>query len=535
MFRTARTRPWINLAPGFVVLAGYVAHAWHYLVYINDDAFITFRYSLFLTLGRGPYFNVGEHVEGYTNFLLMLLMAGGIAVFGTDNALLIARLIGVAGGVLALVAAWALCARWLRKIESVARHADLLAWTAPLLIAVNAAYALNTMSGLETTLFSGWLLLGLWLIQQAHDEQRWRGAGVAFALTRPEGAITFGVVVLAQLLVGAWRRGALRRAFVTDLAIVAAAVVAHLVFRYIMYDGELLPNTYYAKAGGASFRTGAALYIGQFAWYHLGVVAAPVALLPLLARNTEVRRGTAPALFVCLVTVLGLLKTGPDWMLGYRLLVPFAPIWAALAVCGLAAVIDRVRRHALPLACAACAVLASLVTYQGDMPRAYYDHCLTRRQGFLRGHMALADWLNADAKRGDTVALMDIGIVGFLCPNLHILDITGLTDRHIAKSPGEFLRKQYDPAYVLDRRPRYIVITETADSAAPDAPLHPWTPIEAGLVQQRSFVQHYVRTRPSTSADDRLARRAAQAGAERVFEHRYPGRPYFLFVYRYHP
>ncbi len=36
---------------------------------------------------------------------------------------------------------------------------------------------------------------------------------------------------------------------------------------------------------------------------------------------------------------------------------------------------------------------------------------------------------------------MDIGIIGYECIDQRILDITGLTDRYIAQSPGEFLDK----------------------------------------------------------------------------------------------
>lgn len=47
--------------------------AWHNQ-FIQDDALITFRYSLNLANGLGPIWNEGERVEGYTNFLWMLLM-----------------------------------------------------------------------------------------------------------------------------------------------------------------------------------------------------------------------------------------------------------------------------------------------------------------------------------------------------------------------------------------------------------------------------------------------------------------------------
>ena len=61
------------------VAALYLAHVASYGGQINDDAFITFRYSKHLAQGVGPFYNVGEHVEGYTNFSLMLLMALVIA------------------------------------------------------------------------------------------------------------------------------------------------------------------------------------------------------------------------------------------------------------------------------------------------------------------------------------------------------------------------------------------------------------------------------------------------------------------------
>ncbi len=40
-----------------------------------DDAFITFRYSQHLAEGIGPVWNADQRVEGYTNFLWMVLMA----------------------------------------------------------------------------------------------------------------------------------------------------------------------------------------------------------------------------------------------------------------------------------------------------------------------------------------------------------------------------------------------------------------------------------------------------------------------------
>src|SRR5437762_2663917 len=85
-----------------IVVGLYLAHCYWYREYVNDDAYITFRYSRFLSLGRGPYFNIGEHVEGYTNFLLMLLLAPIIALAGPAAAPVAAKALGLLCGVAGL-------------------------------------------------------------------------------------------------------------------------------------------------------------------------------------------------------------------------------------------------------------------------------------------------------------------------------------------------------------------------------------------------------------------------------------------------
>src|SRR5690242_18166607 len=44
---------------------------------VFDDAFISFRYVRNLLDGHGLVWNVGERVEGYTNFLWVMLVAAG--------------------------------------------------------------------------------------------------------------------------------------------------------------------------------------------------------------------------------------------------------------------------------------------------------------------------------------------------------------------------------------------------------------------------------------------------------------------------
>jgi len=527
-----------------VVFAAYLGQVALFWPQINDDAFITFRYSRFLAAGQGAYFNVGEQVEGYTNFLMMLLMAGVIRFLGPDEVLFAAKLAGVAGGAVAICATAALTASWLRATRA-ADCAWTLGWLAGGLIATNSAFVLNTTTGLETGLFAGWIALGLWLGELTRRSARWCGAGVAFALaglTRPEGPAAFAAAFGGRLLAGEWRHRAGRLALLLDGAIVTLAFGGQLAFRYLAYDGELVPNTYFAKLGGFANDT-AAQYLWRFAWLHLAGAPLLLALLPLLALRRETRAACLPALLVTLYAVAAVVHTGPDWMPAARLLVPYLAGWAALAVLGIAVACERaapggrtVRASGRVPLLATTALTLGLTIWQVPTTRAHQLHSDIRAAGYLNGHVALADYLNQHARPGETVALMDIGLVGYHCIQLNVLDITGLTDRFIAKSPGGFLDKQFDLAYLFDRRPEYLVIVLTAsvplEQLADFSQLACWTAIEGRLIDHPAFAAQYVRFRPDDATAAPLDRLAGALGAEKVFQHDYPGAmPYLLVLY----
>ena len=150
--------------------------------------------------------------------------------------------------------------------------------------------------------------------------RRRRIAFAAATLTRPEGAMAFAVYVVAQAISTWWpvlvgggssareaARSGMGRQILPDVAIVSAVVAAHLAFRAIAYDGELLPNTYFAKIGGALNSAPPRLYV-----YHglaipfggaIGVLAALAGILldavmssPRAARDRRRRGGRHGAL-----------------------------------------------------------------------------------------------------------------------------------------------------------------------------------------------------------------------------------------------
>ena len=70
---------------------------WYYWYYTVDDAFISFRYVRNLLDGHGLVFNPGERVEGYSNFLWVMVLAALGKFF--PNIPLVAKILGVVSGV----------------------------------------------------------------------------------------------------------------------------------------------------------------------------------------------------------------------------------------------------------------------------------------------------------------------------------------------------------------------------------------------------------------------------------------------------
>ena len=63
------------------VLIAYCAHAFSY-IFLNDDAYISMRYAHHWAHHGEIVYNLGERVEGYTNFLWVAILAGVIKLGG---------------------------------------------------------------------------------------------------------------------------------------------------------------------------------------------------------------------------------------------------------------------------------------------------------------------------------------------------------------------------------------------------------------------------------------------------------------------
>ena len=127
-----------------------LAHMLQYGACVQDDAFISFRYAANLLDGHGLVYNPGERVEGYTNFLWTLLLAGAMGLGANP---VIASVVGGMASAVAL--AWGGARLAEETLE--------LRWPGLLVaafVALDAGVTLEGMQGLETVFYAALLKFG---------------------------------------------------------------------------------------------------------------------------------------------------------------------------------------------------------------------------------------------------------------------------------------------------------------------------------------------------------------------------------------
>lgn len=439
-----------------------------------DDAYISYRYAQNLVDGHGLVYNIGERVEGYTNLLWTLMVAGGIAL--GVSASLVGHWLGFASGVFLLLVTY------FYSRSLLPQEMKWLALAAPMLLYASNSFVCWTISGLETPLFAAWVTAAV-----AAFAIRRMGWVLVFcilaSLTRPEGALLAALLLgfdwLAQLIAQPPKR--LTELLRLSLPCLAYALfIAGLTAFRVVYYGDVLPNTFYAKTGGIP------LSYGPVYLYRFLADGAIFLLVPALVGLSckAYRIGFA---FLVLIAVY-LIAVGGDVFSHGRFLLPVLPILIAGALQGIAEAEKASTKvgllTALTLPAFVLCSLYSLWPSNTDFPEtleiaptlplsakreSVKVPSLPLSEPFFEAQVAKLRQLDPPAK---LVAAIGIGQMGYFGREMAILDLVGLTDRHIARSdkqvegalvlPGH---QKSDASYVLSRRPDVIYIPKLGAAA----------------------------------------------------------------------
>jgi arabinofuranosyltransferase len=416
--------------------------------YIPDDTFITLRYARNVLDGKGFVFNDGERVEGYTNFLwlLIIVFAGklGLPLVASARALSLAFSIGT----LALLGAAA--RRDTKPAEERAPEENpgwmetIRIFLAPVLLAVSPPFLVWSTSGSEMPLFAFLLLAGFMSIEGEKRPGRALAAFGLLGLVRPEGAL-FYAAALAYLLARGTRKAQVAFA---GIGIAAMLYAPYLIWKW-RYFHALIPNTFYAKTGppGLMLRNGLRYLFGFFLSYGYLLVAG-IALLRAASRP----RGSylLPLALVCACGGVPLIFGG-DWMPHYRLLLPALPLIMLVVSRGVAAAAPQAVRWA---------VFALMPLLLVVVPGAFGYETFTAERLTVRAFAHLGRRLESILPPGTSIGCGSTGAIGYYS-GMPVVDILGLTEPRIARhgavvgtQPGHL---KTDGAYVFARKPDLLL------------------------------------------------------------------------------
>ena len=451
---------------------GLYAYIADYLKFIQDDAYITFRYVANYLNGDGLVFNIGERIEGFTNFgwTIYLLLWGSL---GFDY-IAIAAYSGLIFGGLSLFLIF-IIARDLFGPDD--RWFSLLAL---FLVAINFSFAYWSPAGLETAAFTFLTLLSVRL----YLKRNWLLAAVlALAVwVRPEGALLAIIFVFIEALL----EKRLPKFAITAGAIAFVISIPFLIFK-VTYYGSILPNPFYAKTSFDFEQLTSGLeYAGR---YFLDYGFVGIGFL-ITALNLKRLSYSVKVLWLfSFAYLLYIVLVGGDVLKVHRFFLPIFGITAMLVAVSVRLILEpfRAKSRYLLLVVAAIPLLwltyrlpLDFVTYYNDTEKTFVS-----KMDFISNAMKDSDSTNF------SVAIATIGKLGYELVGHEVIDIIGLTDSTIARHSNTNIEglkttwkeRKYNIPYILAKAPDYIVFSTG---------IKPSAPAEKALYMYPAFFLSYV-------------------------------------------
>ncbi|RKX25599.1 MAG: hypothetical protein DRP46_11780 [Candidatus Zixiibacteriota bacterium] len=432
--------------------------------FTQDDAYITFRYAANYLGGHGLVYNIGERVEGYTNFLwLQWMIIGGLIGF---DFVLLSKFLGVICGIGSIFVVFLLGRELFGK-------RSILPGITAIFLGCTYSFAYWSAAGLETAAFA--LAVSAAFYFYCRRSYLLPSVLIIAALLRPEGGLIFLFLVLFEIYqtrrIGSY-------ALFTALVFILA-LVPYLIFK-IAYFGDIFPNPFYAKTGlnWDKLRDGFE-YIGLYGWHYLG---AGLFLLPAFIFVRKIPGRLKALLIIIPVYALYIVAVGGDVLKVHRFFVPIMGPVLLMIVYGIS---HLCRKKMLILV-----VLAGVLAWQLVVPRGHVTDFHRAELGLAQKMNHMADDLLENDKTDFSLAVTTIGLIGYRLTGHTVIDMLGLTDRTIAKYPEpavpgmqtSWKERKFNSRYILSKQPKYILFSTG---------LKPSAPAEKALMLYSEFLKNY--------------------------------------------
>ncbi|BDA79451.1 hypothetical protein LPTSP3_g23810 [Leptospira kobayashii] len=297
----------------FVILSAasilFAIYKSYFLRWLCDDAFISFVYARNFAEGAGLVFQSGEKVEGYSNFLWTILLSLGIKFsFSSLNT-------SVFFGILSFFGLLTYFSFQEKK-----KYPSLIFPIFTLHLSLFYHNWIFATSGLETMCFTFFLSVAL---REWEKDSKYASLLFAIAsLLRPEGALFFGIHFLSRF--HEIKSIVQFKQTLSNYLLLPLGVLVGMELLRIDYYGEILPNTFYAKANHPGYFSQGTSYL--LYWFRVYPVYALIFTfaLYLLGRNLFFRERKSFLSAAVLLYMAYVIYVGGDFM-GMRFWIPVIP------------------------------------------------------------------------------------------------------------------------------------------------------------------------------------------------------------------
>ncbi|MBA4313223.1 MAG: hypothetical protein C0417_11400 [Chlorobiaceae bacterium] len=428
-------RTWIFLISGLILAIGLI-HAYNY-AFVNDDAFISFRYAENFVAGNGLVYNTGERVEGYTNFLWTLLIAGGLKL--QIDPVLFSSILGILFHLGTLILFILISIRTQLQETSFKYFIPLTA----LLLSLNRDSNVYATSGLETSMYTFFIVAGFFFLSLDKIRRNILIAGI-FALlamlTRPDGIIFLASVLIYFIIIteNKWKNCLI---FLLPSIFI---FLPYWIWRW-NYFGFFFPNSFYAKSIGLTYYSQGLEYVWLYFQTYYGLIILFVAAIIALLRFKTISRikqelkiiSNHPILIAGIFSILYILfviRIGGDFMHA-RFLIPVTPFLYYL----IERFILSVSKSYLQVSLTSVIILTTIFRYDLYTKEISVGYVVDEVQYYTRDHLERAKYLGFTIKKYFDVLPVRFAFSGaqarviYYSQTPYALEaLTGLTDTGLA-------------------------------------------------------------------------------------------------------
>lgn len=299
--------------------------------FMQDDAFISFRYADNLAHGAGLVWNPGDHIEGYTNFLWTCLISAGIALHA--DPVLYSQILGMICFFVSLVVTF--------KLSKLLFQSDMISLLTVLLLGTNYTFSCYATGGLETQLQTALVLTSMYLlVRQTLFRQSSSSSLLSLSLLLTASVLTrldsllFAIIIYAGAIAPLWKESLhaneRRKKIIVLLAPFLLCIAGWFMWK-LSYYGDILPNTFYIKGLSFSALGKGCKYLYMF---FLSYLLFPLIIVGFFAIKSLFRKENIVFIIMLSIIVLWstyIIKIGGDFM-EFRFMVPILPFIFILIV-----------------------------------------------------------------------------------------------------------------------------------------------------------------------------------------------------------